>query len=206
MITLRGDVMKKISALILSLCAFAAVFLSFWYNDVLFNRLFVFGLIPMALSVLLLFGSLIVSIIVIARKPSILKSYLPIVISIITVLIIFVFPFRKAKVNLELQLFDKARMHVIEMVKNDEVIPDRIGNAELPFGFRHISSDGNIFIYQNDEEQVISFWVFRGMLSGSVQLIYSSKDENLIYDNEEGHSIVSIEELKDHWYLVETDY
>ena len=198
--------MKKISALILSLCAFAAVFLSFWYNDVLFNRLFVFGLIPMALSVLLLFGSLIVSIIVIARKPSILKSYLPIVISIITVLIIFVFPFRKAKVNLELQLFDKARMHVIEMVKNDEVIPDRIGNAELPFGFRHISSDGNIFIYQNDEEQVISFWVFRGMLSGSVQLIYSSKDENLIYDNEEGHSIVSIEELKDHWYLVETDY
>jgi hypothetical protein len=206
MITLRGDVMKKISALILSLCAFAAVFLSFWYNDVLFNRLFVFGLIPMALSVLLLFGSLIMSIIVIARKPSILKSYLPIVISIITVLIIFVFPFRKAKVNLELQLFDKARMHVIEMVKNDEIIPDRIGNAELPFGFRHISSDGNIFIYQNDEEQVISFWVFRGMFSGSVQLIYSSKDENLIYDNEEGHSIVSIEELKDHWYLVETDY
>ena len=206
MITLRGDVMKKISALILSLCAFAAVFLSFWYNDVLFNRLFVFGLIPMALSVLLLFGSLIVSIIVIARKPSILKSYLPIMISIITVLIIFVFPFRKAKVNLELQLFDKARMHVIEMVKNDEVIPDRIGNVELPFGFRHISSDGNIFIYQNDEEQVISFWVFRGMLSGSVQLIYSSKDENLIYDNEKGHSIVSIEELKDHWYLVETDY
>ena len=167
--------MKKISALILSLCAFAAVFLSFWYSDVLFNRLFVFGLIPMALSVLLLFGSLIVSIIIIARKPFILKSYLPIVISIITVLIIFVFPFRKAKVNLELQLFDKARMHVIEMVKNDE-------------------------------EQVISFWVFRGMLSGSVQLIYSSKDENLIYDNEEGHSIVSIEELKDHWYLVETDY
>ena len=206
MITLRGDVMKKISALILSLCAFAAVFLSFWYNDVLFNRLFVFGLIPMALSVLLLFGSLIVSIIVIARKPSILKSYLPIVISIITVLIIFVFPFRKAKVNLELQLFDKARMHVIEMVKNDEIIPDRIGNAELPFGFRHISSDGNIFIYQNDEEQLISFWVFRGMLSGSVQLIYSSKDENLIYDNEEGHSIESIKELKDHWYLVETDY
>lgn len=198
--------MKKISALILSLCAFAAVVLSFWYNDVLFNRLFVFGLIPMALSVLLLFGSLIVSIIVIARKPSILKSYLPIVISIITVLIIFVFPFRKAKVNLELQLFDKARMHVIEMVKNDEIIPDRIGNAELPFGFRHISSDGNIFIYQNDEEQVISFWVFRGMLSGSVQLIYSSKDENLIYDNEEGHSIESIEELEDHWYLVETDY
>ena len=198
--------MKKISAVILSLCAFATVFLSFWYNDVLFNRLFVFGLIPMALSVLLLFGSLIVSIIVIARKPSILKSYLPIVISIITVLIIFVFPFRKAKVNLELQLFDKARMHVIEMVKNDEIIPDRIGNAELPFGFRHISSDGNIFIYQNDEEQVISFWVFRGMLSGSVQLIYSSKDENLIYDNEEGHSIESIEELKDHWYLVETDY
>ncbi len=206
MIPIRGDLMKNNRALILSVCAFVAIFLYFWYADVIFSRLFILGLIPLVLSFLLLLVSLILSIIVIVRKPSILKSYLPIVISMITVLGIFVFPFREAKVNLELQLLDKARMEVIEMVKDDEIIPDRIGNAELPFGFRHISSDGNLFVYKNDEEQVISFWVFRGMLSGSVQLIYSSKDENLIYANETGHPIVSIEMLKEHWYLVKTDY
>ena len=53
---------------------------------------------------------------------------------------------------------------------------------------------------------VISFWVFRGMLSGSIELIYSSVDESLIYANESGHPITNVKKLKDHWYLVDTDY
>lgn len=116
------------------------------------------------------------------------------------------FPFRTAKVNLELSLFEKYRLEVVEKVKDGELIVDSFGNSELPKGYGHLSSDGNIFVYQNDNEQVISFWVFRGMLSGSVELIYSSGDESLIYSNERGHPIVNIDKLKDNWYLVYTDY
>lgn len=206
MMHIGDDDMKKNFALIFSVCAFIISFVSFWFSDVLFNRFFVFGLIPMAASVLSLLGSLIVSIVTVFRKPSAIKSYLAVVISLFSIIVLLSFPFRNAKVNLELELYDKGRNQVIEMVKSGDIVSSDWGNAELPIRFNHLSSDGNIFIYQNDDEQVISFWVFRGMLSGSVQLVYSSKDEKLIYENEEGHSIVSIEKLKGHWYLVETDY
>ena len=206
MMHIGGDDMKKNFALLFSVCAFLLSFVTFWFSDVLFNRFFVFGLIPMVASVLSLLGSLIVSIIAMFRKPTAIKSFLGIAISLFSIIVILVFPFRSTKVNLELEMYDKGRTQIVEMVKSGDIISSAWGNAELPFRFTHLSSDGNIFIYQNDEEQVISFWVFRGMLSGSVQLIYSSKDESLIYENEDGHSIVSIEELKDHWYLVETDY
>ena len=206
MIPIRGDSMKKNSALLFAVCTFVVSFISFWYADVLFNRLWIFGLIPLILSILVLAASLIVSIVFLVRKPNVIRCYLPALISIFTIVVLVVFPFRTAKVKLELQLYEKARTRVVEMVQKGEIISDHLGNAELPVELNHLSSDGYIFVYQNDEEQVVSFWVYRGMLSGSVQLIYSSEDENLIRENETGHPIISIEKLKEHWYLVETDY
>lgn len=198
--------MKAKFTFILSTCAFIISFLYFWFADYLFDRLFVLGLLPFVVSVLSLLGSFIVAIVTVFQKPSEFKGYLPLLISLLLIIIIFVFPFRSARVNLEFTLYDKERAEIVEMVKNGDIVSNDWGNAELPVQFRHLSSDGNIFIYQNDEEQVISFWVFRGLLSGSVELIYSSKDENLIYANETGHSINTIEKLNEHWYLVETDY
>lgn len=202
-----GDVdMKKNDALMFSIVAFGISFGAFWFSDVLIDRFFVFGFIPMAVAVLSLLVSFIVSIITVFRKPSVYKSYLAVAVSVFSVLVLLYFPFRDAKVHLELELYDKARSQVVEMVKSGDIISEDWGNAALPARFRHLSSDGNIFIYQNDEEQVISIWVFRGLLSGSVQLIYSSQDESLIYKNETPHEIESIDKLKEHWYLVETDY
>ena len=111
-----------------------------------------------------------------------------------------------AKVNFELTLLEKDRLEIVEMIKDGEIKTDHLGNAKLPKGYGYLSSDGEIFVYQNDNEQVISFWVYRGMLSGSIELIYSSVDESLIYANESGHPIANVEKLKDHWYLVDTDY
>lgn len=111
-----------------------------------------------------------------------------------------------AKVNFELTLLEKDRLEIVEMIKDGEITTDHLGNAKLPKGYGYLSSDGEIFVYQNDNEQVISFWVYRGMLSGSIELIYSSVDESLIYANESGHPITNVKKLKDHWYLVDTDY
>lgn len=198
--------MKKHISIILSIFAFSICFLSFWYSDTLFNRFFIFGILPLALSILILLIAFIVSIIYTVRGHSEIKNILALLITIATIVIIFVFPFRMAKVRLELPLFEKDRLKVIEMIKNDNIIADHLGNAELPTGYGKLSSDGEIHIYQNDSEQVISFWVFRGMLSGSVELVYSSQDESLIYENESGHPIINITKLKEHWYLVRTDY
>lgn len=198
--------MKKNYVLAFAVFALVANFFSFWYADVLFNRFFVLGILPLIFSVFTLLVSLILSTAFVVRNPSMIQCSASLCITFITIILLFCFPFRMAKVNLELKLFDKQRNQIIEMVKNEEIIPDNLGNAELPFVFTHTSSDGNISVYQNDEEQVISFWVFRGMLSGSVELVFSSLDETLIYENVNGHFITSVEELKEHWYLVKTDY
>lgn len=181
-------------------------FFCFWYADSLLNRYFIFGLIPIAIAILLLLVCIIVSIISACRYHFEIVHDIPLIISIVTIVVLFVFPFRTAKVNVELHLYEKDRLEIVEMIKDGEITTDHLGNAKLPKGYGHLSSDGEIFVYENDSEQVISFWVFRGMLSGSVQLIYSSGDESLIYANEKGHPITDVQKLKDHWYLVETDY
>lgn len=191
--------------LVCSIFALGANFFSLWYADVLFNRFFVLGILPLFFSVLFLTVNLIISIFFVVRNPSERKYYGSLCITLITIVLLFFFPFRMAKVNLELCLFDTQRNQVIDMVKNMEIIPDQFGNAELPFLYEHTSSDGNIHVYRNDDEQVVSFWVFRGMLSGSVELIYSSLDETLIYETESGYFITGVEKLKEHWYLVSTD-
>lgn len=93
------------------------------------------------------------------------------------------------------------------MIKNNELKFDEIGNVTLPNKYKKLSTSGQVFIYQNsDKEQVIGFWVFRGVFSGSLEVIYSTGGENLIKSNDKGHSITKIEKLKDNWYYVETDY
>ena len=44
------------------------------------------------------------------------------------------------------------------------------------------------------------------MLSGSVQLVYSTGGEEIIRSSDIEHPIVSIDKLKDNWYYVVTDY
>lgn len=198
--------MKKGFTIIIAVLALVINFLCFWYSDFLINRYFVFGLIPICFSIIAIIVSAILSIVFIAKNKKQPSAYVSLAISIITVILIFVFPFRTARVDVELTLLEKDRLEIIQMVRDGEITVDDIGNASLPKEYDHLSSDGEIFVYQNDSEQVISFWVFRGILSGSVQLVYSSTDESLIYANETGHPITNIKKLKDRWYLVDTDY
>ena len=197
--------MKKYIAPIVSVVIFFLNFLCFWHSDALFNRYFIFGLFPVGISLLLLLAGLVVTSVIFLRHRCTVHC-IALAICIMTVVVIFVFPFRSARVALEMELYSKDRYEVVEMVKDGEIVTDHLGNAKLPMGYGRLSSDGGIFVYQNDGEQVISFWVFRGMLSGSVQLIYSSTDESLIYDNETVHPIKRVKKMKDHWYLVDTDY
>ncbi len=198
--------MKNHFNLIFSVFTFVLNFICFWYADVLFNTFFVLSLIPLGASVFILLISLIVSIVFVVLHYSVAKNYISLAITLLTVIVVVIFPFRTAKVNLELYLYENDRLDIIEMVKGHELVVDHLGNAELPEGYGRLSSDGKIIIYQNDTEQVVSFWVFRGMLSGSVELIYSSTDESLIYENESAHPITSVKKLKENWYLVDTDY
>lgn len=108
---------------------------------------------------------------------------------------------------MELSLYENDRLEVIELLKSNKLKTDELGNLNLPKKYKKLSTGGEVTVYQNDENgQVICFWIFRGMQSSSVELIYSTGGERLIKKNEGGHPITSIEKLQENWYYVKTDY
>lgn len=198
--------MKRYVLLILSVLLLIVSFAAAWYNDHLFNHLFVL-VIPIDLMLLGCFIVLLVLCIIrIIKQKEYVNFWSLAVLALLAVLIVR-FPFRDARVQLELNRFEADRLEIVEMIRTHQLQPyDSIGNVDLPAGYRRLSSDGEVFVYQNDKHgQVICFWVFRGMNSGSLELVYSSGGEELIRAHEFTINIDNIEQLKEHWYYVETN-
>ena len=195
--------MKKHVLLILSVILLLVSFAAAWYNDYLFNHLFIL-VIPIDLMLLGCFIVLLVLCIVRILKRKEYVNFLSLAVLALLVVLIIYFPFRDARVKLELNRFEADRLEIVEMIRTQQLQPyDSIGNVELPAGYKRLSSDGEVFVYQNDQKgQVICFWVFRGMNSGSLELVYSSGGEELIRTNE---FVVNMEHLKENWYYVETN-
>ena len=198
--------MKKYILLIISVIGMILSFLNSWFSDQLLDSLFIFVLIP---SLILFVGwiiCLVLSIIKLIKDKSVF-NILSLIVVILTALLVLFFPFREAKVRFELNLYEEERLEVIKMIEDNKLKVDDLGNVKLPNKYKKVSTSGEVAVYQNDEDgKVVAFWIFRGMQSGSVQLIYSTGGEELIMDNETGHPIVSIDKLKDNWYYVVTNY
>ena len=199
--------MKKYLLLLLSILLLLVSIAIAWFNDLLFDALFIL-VIPIYGILLICFVVLLILSIIRLKKR---REY-PCLASIAVLALLFVliawFPFRDVRVKVELNLLEADRLKIVEMIRNDQLQPkDKIGNIVLPRGYEILSSSGEVFQYQNDESgQVIGFWVFRGMLSGSVELIYSTGGEELIKANEMSiGNITKIEKMKDCWYYIETD-
>lgn len=198
--------MKKYILLIISVIVMILSFLNSWFSDQLLDSLFIFALIPSLVLFLGWIVCLVLAIIKLVKDKSIL-NIVSLVVVILTALLVLFFPFREAKVRLELNIYEEERLEIIKMVDYNKLEIDDLGNVKLPDKYKKVSTSGEVAVYQNDEHgTVIVFWVFRGVQSGSVQLIYSTGGEKLVRDNETGHPIVSIDKLKDNWYYVVTDY
>ncbi len=198
--------MTKYVLPILSAMLLLVTFVVAWYDDVLFSRFWVLHL-PIYPILLGWFIALLVASIVFIIKEKQYVNFISLGILLLLVLMVLLFPFRFAKARLESILFEKDRMKVVEMIMNDETTQGYGGNYNLPVGYRRLSSDGRqAYVYWNDgDEQVIGFWVFRGMLSGSVQVIYSTGGEELMRSRMGTHELSRIDKLKENWYYVEMD-
>ena len=198
--------MKKI-ILILSICFFIISFIKGWYNDQIFDTLFIFIFIPNLLLMISFNILFIISFIKFIKE----KSYVNIIsifVLVLSVILALVFPFRKAKVLYELDKYESPRLEIINMIKTGKLkVKDETRNIVLPDDYKKYSTSGQVYLYQDDKGgEVVGFWVYRGIQSGSVLLIYSADKEDLIKVNETGHPIVKIEKLKDNWFYVITDY
>ncbi len=198
--------MKKYKFLIISIILLILSFLNNWYRDQILNYLFIFSLISTFILLIVYVICIVFTIRDIIKSRNLINIITIMILCIIPIMLLL-FPFRISKVKFEYNLFERQRIEIINMVKTEKITPDELGNAELPNQYKRLSTSGEIHIYQNDERGiVIGFWVFRGMISGSTELIYSSKDDELIKENETGHPIFVIQKLDNHWYYVKTDY
>ena len=182
----------------------AAIFAFLWYSDVLFDTTFIFGLIPYPV----LFIAYIVFAIIGIKE--LLKGNHQFVVGLIILLATFFvvrfFPFRDAKVAWDYRFHSDKRLEVVEMIADGRIESER-ALTDLPSGYKTLSSDGTVYVFENDKDGIqVGFWVFRGMLSGSMEVVYSSGGEDLIWKNETGHPIRSIKPLDEYWYYVVTDY
>lgn len=198
--------MKKYILLIISVIVMILSFLNSWFSDQLLDSLFIFVLIP---SLILFVGWIICLVFSITKliKDKSVFNVISLIVVILTALLVLFFPFREAKVRLELKFCEEERLEIIKMIEDNKLKVDDLGNAKLPNKYKKVSTSGEVAVYQNDEDgKLIGFWVFRGMLSGSAQLVYSTGGEQLIRSSDIEHPIVSIDKLKDNWYYVVTDY
>jgi len=198
---------KKYYSIILSILFLILSFINTWYTDELFDAFHIFYLLLSVILAIIFICLLTININKIFRY----KQYINIIsvaILAISAVLWICFPFREVKVKFELNKYEEARMEIIELIKNEELIAkDENGNVQLPDRYKKYSISGEVTIYQNDKNgQVIGFWVLRGIVSESIELMYSTGGEELIKSNETGHPIISIEKLKDNWYYVITDY
>ena len=199
--------MKKYSPLIIAIISVIIRFIYFWFHDEIYDSILIF-LFPF-IAILFLVLPTISLCQSFERLPKD-RSWINIsaaIISIFSIIMFFIIPFRDLKTKADIKFYERDMLKIVEHVKNNDWEDDGIGNITLPKDFKHLSNSGQVTVLKNDEEgQVIIFWIYRGMLSGSTELIYSSGGEKMIKDNETGHPITSIERVKDNWYYVETDY
>ena len=196
--------MKKYVLLLLSVLLFAVTFAVCWYHDHLFSVLYLF-VASIYFALFVCFVILLVCSIVSIVKRTAYLNFATIAVLALLVELFLLFPFRDARVRWELNRYEADRLKIVDMLRDDRLQPtDPYGNIELPDGYRCLSSDGTAYLYQNDENgQVICFWVYRGVLGDAAEVIYSSGGEELIRSNR--INIMSLEKLKDHWYYVITN-
>lgn len=124
---------------------------------------------------------------------------------LLIIIVLFFIPFRELKARILLNKQPQELQQVISLVETNSLEIDERKNALLPKSFSKSLNMKEIVVYKNEENKtVIGFWIFRGMMSSSNLLIYSSSSKKLIKESLTT-KIISIKELKEHWYYVTID-
>lgn len=201
--------MKKYGLLLLSIVIMIISFINGWFRDNLLDRLFIFSLlvdVVILISYIVCFVFLIIKI----KQKKEFIYFITLGILMVTILLTMFFPFRICKTKVEFKLYEKDRLQIINMIKNNELKNDGIGNIKLPNKYKKTSSSGEVYLYQNDNENIVlGFWIFRGILSSTTtEIIYSTGGEELIKNNKiwNTNPIESIIKIEENWFYVITNH
>lgn len=173
------------------LCIFAN-----WFSNEITNYFTIFSLIVIKMILII---SLLIYLIANLKKY---KNFTLSALIFASFIFLLFYNFTLLKTKLELNLYNGKRNIIIDKIKDGEFQYYYDKNIILPI-YKYVSSDGEVYVYRNDDEQVISFWILRGIYqSGSIELIYSSGNESLIYAVKNNSHISKMIKLKENWYYV----
>ena len=143
-----------------------------WYKDNIAMTIGVFFCLFIRIVLLIILLNLLLMII----KNKKISNYF--LLMILLIFVVSFIDFRFVKVKYELKKYENQTYEIINDIRHSGYNNENVKLSK----YQNTSNDKSVFVYQNNEDQVISFWIYRG-LKNTVELIYSSQDENLIYDN-----------------------
>lgn len=167
-------------------------------NDTLFFIPFVLVIVQVICFIILLFN-IIYNFFKMKEKIKFIRCFIILIIP--TVILLFV-DLRFEKSKIDTYILENRRMKIIEAINPDNYkngITEIDISKQQSFG-SHINS---LMLYKNNDSIAFGFYVFRGVLCGSVQIVYSKLDKDKLM--EEIKYIVNIKEIKENWYYIETE-
>jgi hypothetical protein len=92
------------------------------------------------------------------------------------------------------------REEIIKMVESG-TLNSSTGLTKLPYKYKNLSDGGEIVIERNENEILILFFTYRGMLDNFSGYVYSSNDQKPIQNDFDG-DIKQVEKMEKNWYFI----
>ena len=109
------------------------------------------------------------------------KNWKPITIQILTILLLFFFPFTEIVLDIDFKMNKSEREKVTEMVENGTLKSNVSYNSSLitsPKKYQYISEGGGeIEVEKTDKGYYILFFTYRGILDNFSGFVYSPNDQ-----------------------------
>lgn len=197
---------KDLKLLVQVIIYFILLFIFSWYEDITssMSPIFLVGFLVNLVLLILTFIILIIkSIKRIIEKKGKSCSFISLAILLIILSLTWCDGFRFIRVNVDTMLYENDRKIIINMINDDKLLKDEYDNVKLPKEYSFLSSSGEVHVYNHNDTELVSFWVVRGFLSGSIELVYSHSGEGIITDTIP--YITKVTKIQDNWYYVETE-
>ena len=193
---------KKYINLVVSALIFIFALLVYIFSDIIFDA---GGIYPTLTNIIIVWSSFILLFIclykIIKRKEMIN------IVSICILILALIINNTTFNVDYVKDFFDKLekRTEVVNLIKEGKLVADEYNNIKLPKEYKNVSADGEVSILKNDEDnQMIGFWISRGINTDGKLYIYSSDGKAAIIDKF-GEEYCDVGHLYDDtWFYVTT--
>ncbi|TMU85242.1 hypothetical protein FGG79_14025 [Bacillus sp. BHET2] len=129
----------------------------------------------------------------------------PILIQVITVLLLFFFPFTKIVLDIDFKMNKVEREVVVEKVERGKLVPNVLHNdslIHLPDEYDELTKGGgDIVVEKRGSDTMILFYTFCGVLDNFSGFVYSSSGAKP-RSGDFGGDFIEVEKLDGHWYIV----